>query len=488
MQMKRLSILLIGVLVTGCGIWGPSYEKPNLDTPDKWHSTDSLSQMESDANLPDTAWWRNFNDPKLNGLVESALKNNNNIQMAIGNIIQAEGNLQRVRMGWVPTLSVSPSYGSTGSFGSGTSNTANAFTTGGGNAGYQVGLMPNYTLNIMQQLRMQEQAEAQLLVAKYTKDAMRLTVISQVAGSYFTLGQQRYTLELQKQLVTDTGKLYELAKGQYNHGLISLLTLQQYLENYQNAKAQVPIIENNIVATQNALKVLINQNPGEVMMGSKFIEMPMTGIIPANMPSTVLKQRPDIMQAEQNLVAANANIGVATSFFFPTLNITGGVGTATSQFSQLFSSTTDWWSTQIGARMPVLNMAQFGVIKGAKGAYYTSYYQYVQTVRQAFAEVDNGLSGHQKITDSYNQQLEAYNSSVTAYKLGIDNFKNGYFNELQELNYKVSMENAAISLANTKLNQLQSIVNLYQALAGGYNINNESDSVPIKFGDDHDAS
>ncbi len=488
MQIRRLCVLTMGVLVTGCGIWGPSYEKPNIDKPNQWRSKDSLSQMESSANLPDTAWWRSFNDPKLNDLIESALKYNNNIQAAIGNIIQAEGNLQRVKMGWVPTLSLFPSYGATGGFSAGSGGgTANPVTTGGGNTGYQVGLIPNYTLNILQQLRLQEQAEAQLLAAKYTKDALRLTIISQVAGSYFTLGEQVYQLDLQKQLVVDSGRLYDLAKLQYDNGYISLLSLQVYLENYQTAKAQIPIIENNIVATQNSLRVLINQNPGRIVMGSDFIKMPMKGIIPANMPSTVLKQRPDIMQAEQNLIAANANIGVATSYFFPSLNITGGVGTATNSFTQLFNASTDWWSAQIGANMPVLNLAQYGVIKGAKGAYYTAYYQYVQTVRQAFAEVDNGLSGHQKLTDSYNQQLEAYNSSVVAYQLGVENFKNGYFNELQELNYKVNMENLAISLANSKLNQLQSIVNLYQALAGGYNVNNESNSVPIKFGDAHDA-
>lgn len=488
MQIKRFSVVMLGTLLSGCGLWGPNYTKPDMGTPSAWNSTDDLSKMNTDANLPDTAWWKNFNDPKLNQLIADALKYNNNIQQAVGSVIQAQGNLEKVQMTWVPTLSAQPAYGVDGPYAGQTLGTANVSTTGGGSAGYQFGLVPNYTLNVLQQMRMQEAAKAQLMQSQYAKDAMRLTIISQVAGGYFTLSEQNYQLDLQKQLVADTGKLYELAQGQYKQGYISLLSLQTYLQNYQTAKAQVPLIQNNIVASQNALQVLLNKNPGAIKMGSDFTQTPMTGIVPANMPSTVLKQRPDVLQAEQGLVAANANIGVATSFFFPTMNLTGGTGTANTTLNNLFSDTTNWWSVQVGARMPILNLAQFGVIKGAKGAYYTSYYQYMLTVKQAFQQVDNGLSGHQKITDSYNEQLKMYDSTVVAYNLSVDSYKQGLYNELQELNSKVSMENAAISLASTKLQQLQSIVSLYQALAGGYNVNDEADSKPLKYGDARDAS
>ena len=487
MQIRRFSLVMLGTLLSGCGLWGPNYTKPDMGTPSAWNSTDDLSKMNTDANLPDTAWWKNFNDPKLNELITDALKYNNNVQQAIGSIIQAQGSLEQVQMGWVPTASLQPAYGVSAPW-SGGGGSANVSTTGGGSAGYQFGLVPTYTLNVLQQMRLQEAAKAQLMQSQYAKDAMRLSIISQVAGGYFTLSEQNYQLDLQKQLVVDTGKLYELAQQQYKQGYISLLSLQTYLQNYQTAKAQIPLIQNNIVSSQNALQVLINKNPGAIKMGSDFAQTPMTGIVPANIPSTVLKQRPDVLQAEQGLVNANANIGVATAYFFPTVSLTGGVGTANTGLNNLFSDTTDWWSVQVGAKMPILNLAQFGVIKGAKGAYYTSYYQYMLTVKQAFQQVDNGLSGHQKITDSYNEQLKMYDSTVVAYKLGVDSFKQGLYNELQELNYKVSMEQAAISLASTKLQQLQSIVSLYQALAGGYNVNDEADSKPLKYGDARDAS
>ena len=486
MQIKHICALTLGTLLSGCGLWGPNYTKPTVDTPINWNSQDNLSSSEMTANLPDTAWWEKFNDKSLNSLMYQALKNNLSVQQSIGSITQAQGYLEQVEMGWVPTVAVSPAlgYSTTGAFNGNLSGGASSATVGR-NTGYNVGLVPNYTLNIFQQLRTQEAAKAQLYAARATKDAMRLTILSQVAGSYFTLSEQNYQLQLQESLVADTGKLYELASSQYKDGYISLLTLQTYEQNYQAAKAQIPIIQNNIVATQNALQVLINRNPGPIMLGSNFTDIAMDGIIPANIPSTVLRQRPDVVSSEQQLVAANADIGVATSVFFPTISITGGLGTASPSLDGLFNDTNDFWQFSSAASFPLVDFAAFGSIKSAKGAYYTAYYNYIYTIRNAFSQVDSGLSAHQKTTDSYKEQAKVYDSTVVAYNLTFDSFHDGLYSELDALNSKVAVDNAAITLANLKLQQLQTIVNLYQYLAGGYNVNNTE--TPYKFGDARDA-
>ncbi len=485
MQIKRICALTIGVILSGCGLWGPNYTKPTVDTPSAWSSPDNLSKLESNANLPDIAWWEKFNDKALNSLMYQALKNNLSVQQSIGSIIQAQGYLEQIQMGWVPTLGVSPGYATSGSFNSGSLSSGANSATVGNSTGYTIGLVPTYTLNILQQLRTQEAAEAQLYEAKATKDAMRVTILGQVSGSYFTLSELNYQLELQESLVADTRKLYKLAEGQYKDGYISLLSLQSYEQKYQAAKAQIPIIKNNIVSTQNALQVLINRNPGPIMLGSNFNNIAMDGIIPANIPSVVLKQRPDVVSSEQQLIAANADIGVATAAFFPTISLTGQVGTATTALNGLFDDTSDFWKIGSTAAFPLVNLAAFGVIKSAKGAYYTAYYNYIYTIRNAFAQVDSALSAHEKITASYKDQAKVYDSTKVAYKLGVDNFKDGLFSELEELNYKVDMDNAAITLASLKLQQLQTIVNLYQYLAGGYNVNNTE--TPYKFGDARDA-
>ena len=496
MQIKKVSGVILAVALSGCGIFGPSYTKPDVGAPAAWNSKDSIANLGDGKHvidLPDLAWWKKFNDPKLNELMVEAMKNNNQIQMAIGNIIQAQGLLQQIEMMWVPTVNVVPGYGQNGWYGG---TNANSGSTGGGAStgttgstlgtnGYSVGVVPNYSLNILQQIRQQQAASASLRAAKSTHDAMRLTIISQVVAGYFTLLEQNYALQLQQQLVKDAGERDELARGQYKNGYISLLDLQNYEQVYEQAKVQVPIIEANIVASQNALQVLVNKNPGVVPTGLDFTKIAMDGIVPGNVPSTVLRQRPDVVAAEEQLIAANANIGVATANFFPTISLTGGVGTASSQLAGLFSSYNDYWSAAVNAVMPVLNLSYFGSIRQAKGAYYTAYYNYIFTVRGAFAQVDNALATHQKSTDSYKEQLQVYNSTVLANQLGDERFKQGLDSLVTSLNYKITMDNSAITLATSKLNQVQSIVNLYQAMAGGYNVDNTDK--PKKFGDGHDA-
>ena len=135
--------------------------------------------------------------------------------------------------------------------------------------------------------------------------------------------------------------------------------------------------------------------------------------------------------------------------------------------------------------MPILNLSYFGTIRQAKGQYYNSYYNYIFTVRNAFAQVDNGLAAHQKFTDSYKEQKQFYDSTVLAFDLGDQRFKDGLDSWVTALNYKITMDSAAITLANAKMQQLQTIVNLYQAMAGGYNVENTDKAK--KFGDGHDA-
>ena len=237
--------------------------------------------------------------------------------------------------------------------------------------------------------------------------------------------------------------------------------------------------------SENALRILVNENPGHIKRNDDFLTMKMDGIVPANLPSEVLKNRPDIMQVEEALKQANANIGVATSNYFPTISLTGALGSSSGALTSLFSGGTNFWQTSITANMPFLNLSYLGTIKGAKGAYYTAYYNYILTVESAFSQVDNGLSGHQKLTDSYNLQNSQYLSTKQAWSIGEERYIQGADSYSTALNYKITMDNAGLTLVNIKTQQLQSIVSLYQALAGGYNVNNTS--TPNKFGDSHDS-
>lgn len=468
MRIKNLASLLgLAAAMTGCGLFGPTYSKPNTDDPKSFPSRDILATTES-ANLPAMAWWKSFNDPQLNQLIESALRNNNNIQAAIGNIVAAQGQLRSVQFAWIPTASASAGYNSTTLVGE----------------GYNFSATPAYSLNIFQQIRSQQYAEANYQAVRAAKDTVRLSVISQTATGYFTLLGQDYQLQLQKQLVKDLKALLEFAKVQYKAGYFSLYQVQSYQQQYDSALAQIPLIENNIVASENALRVLLNQNPGNIKRGLKFTQLNSYGIIPANIPSTVLRNRPDVRQSEQQLMAANANIGVATSMFFPTISLSGTEGTAAAALSGLFKSGTDYWVQSAAVAMPILNFSIYGQIQAAKGQYYAAYYNYLNTVRSAFAAVDNDLSAHQQSTVSLKTQIEGYDSSKLAYKLAESSFTQGLFSKPQLLQNAVTMDQSALVVQQSKLQQLGTIVQLYQDLGGGYSYNNfESTN---KFGDGHD--
>lgn len=469
MRIKNLASLLgLAAAMTGCGLFGPSYSKPNTDDPKSFPSRDILATTES-ANLPMLSWWKSFNDPQLNQLIESALRNNNNIQAAIGNIVAAQGQLRSVQFAWIPTATANAAYSSKSFIGE----------------GYNFAGTPSYSLNIFQQIRSQEYAEANYQAVRAAKDTVRLSVISQTATGYFTLLGQDYQLQLQKQLVNDLKALLDFAKIEYKAGYFSLYTVQSYQQQYDTALVQVPIIENNIVASQNALRVLLNQNPGDIKRGLKFNELNSYGVIPANIPSTVLRNRPDVRQSEQQLVAANANIGVATSTFFPSISLTGTTGgTAASSLSGLFQPGSDYWVQAAGVAMPILNFGIYGQIQAAKGQYYAAYYNYLNTVRSAFAAVDNDLSAHQQLTTSLKIQIEGYDSSKLAYRLAESSFTQGLYSKPQLLQNAVTMDQLAIAVQQSKLQQLGTIVQLYQDLGGGYGYNNfESTN---KFGDGHD--
>ncbi|MFN7093933.1 MAG: efflux transporter outer membrane subunit [Burkholderiales bacterium] len=489
--------LLLGLpcILANCALLGPKYVKPKVEAPKTWSSAPAGELVhESGTNLSEISWWTRFNDPSLNNLIEEGLANNNNIQIAIGNITAAQGILQRVKMSWLPTISLggSAGIGQIFNFDPGINNSAISSSIPPGSmantSGYNFyagGLVPSYSLNVFQQLKQGEVAKANLASANYTKDATRLAVISQIAGSYFTLLALEEQLAEQKQVIADLTELVKLTKILYQDGFASLTDIQQYQQHLEQANMQLPGIENNIVQTQNALQVLLNRNPGKIIHQSNFAQLKTSNIIPVSLPSSVLRNRPDIMQAEEQLKIANANIGVATANFFPNISLTTPIGGFSNQVQNLFSPSGNFWTAQIMATMPILNLGLHGLIKEKKGHYYVAYYDYIQTVKTAFAQVDDNLSQYTQIQHSYAAAQKFYAITKSNVELTNKNYTLGYISYPESLSSKVTLDQAAITLTQIKLQQLQAIVNLYQSMAGGYNYNNTAKAK--KFGDSHDA-
>ncbi len=474
MKIKTNYLLLItlATVVSSCGLLGPDYAKPDIKSPETWRTKDNLSIAES-TNIAETAWWHKFNDAQLNGLIESALANNNNLQMAMGNMLQAQAQLGKVNMGWVPTIN-GGGGGLIGQMfdGNFTNKSANpipnANNTFNNFNGYGYGIMPSYTLNVFSQIKQGEIAKLNLAMQQQSIYAIRLGVVSQVANSYFTLLGLHRQLELQQELLHDAEEMRKLTLVQYNNGAISDLKLSGLDQYIASIKANIPIIKTNITKTENALQLLTNCNPGKIAIKNHFNNISTKNIVPVNLPSKVLKNRPDVVAAEYQLQLANANIGAVTSMFFPSINLTGALGQGTATLGNLFSAGGDFWTTQLGAAMPFFNMGLYKEIDSAKSKYYTAYYNYVQTVKNAFSEVDNGLSAHDSATSNYDEHTNALNRANDIYSSSNKRYRKGAIAYVDLLNAKLNVDYAKAQQNHAKIDQLNSLVGLYQALGGGY--------------------
>jgi len=334
--------------------------------------------------------------------------------------------------------------------------------------GFSSGVLPTYALNLFQYLRSSERAKAKALASAATRDTVALSVISQTAAGYFAYSGQSYLLSQEQRLVADLKDLLYLSKKQYTEGLISLYTLQQYEQDYDKAKAELPIVQNNVVLSRNALKLLLNENPGDVGIGSKFMNLNSRALVPENLPSQVLKNRPDVRAAEQKLVAANAEVGVVTSTFFPTVSLTSIGGSVAEGLTRLFSGGHDYWNGLTLFGMPLLAPEYPGQYKSATGLRYAAYREYIQVVRYAFKSVDDDLSAHQEYYSSFVAQGHNFSSSQKAFSLAENSYEQGLYSYPTLLINKINMDRAAIDLTKSKIAQLTTVVRLYQDLGAGY--------------------
>ena len=487
MRLKLLNVLLVSTIICGCSLLGPDYKKPNVDTPSNWNSGHS-NTTESGILMSDTAWWEQFHDPQLNKMIHEALVNNNNIQIAIGNIAQAKEALAKSQSAWVPVIN----FGG-GAF-TGQSFNQN-YNTAGALSGTQIpsltgfdgtyaGFTPVYVFNILQNIKNEDISKLNLKLQQANNNAVRLIVIGQVTGGYFNLLGLHKQLELEKQMIADIEEYRKFVKVQIANGSKTQIDYEDINQMLYSVTANVASIEDNITQTQNALQVLMNKNPESIATNMDFDSVRTDNLIPVNLPSEVLKNRPDIMYSEYQMQISNAKIGLAMSQFFPTIGLTTPLGFSSLDLTNLLSGSDDFWAAQVIANVPILNLGIYQDIKLSKASYYSAYYSYIQTVRSAFADVDNSLSKHASTDKAYLMQQKSLVSASEEYRLSNVQYQDGTRSYSNTIGYKVNVDSSKLNLNKAKMDKLTSIVNLYQSLGGGYNV--ESTESMNKFGDDHD--
>ena len=418
-----------------------------------------------------TAWWKQMHDPVLNRLIRRALAKNNQIQTARATIAQAQAQLQAAQFTWLPTLQANGN----GFTGSGWDShvrpegpLANSRALGAISQihfnGHFVGFSPKYSLNILDNIYQNRYAEAALAVQKAQYRATRISIISQVSSAYFMLLGQREELKEQRQYVHDLKKLRQLEQSRYQHGAsdaTSMTDLDRQIDVYTT---NLSSLKNSIAQVENALQILLDANPGPLAKYGNVKRLP-THLIPANVPSVVLKQRPDIMAAEQNLKMAEADVGSAYANFFPMISLTNLVGASSLELIHLLKLSTPLWILQGSIGIPVLNGVSYAQIKEAKAGYLAAYYTYMQTLRSAFADVDNSLTNQQKMNAIYLSQFKARKNAKKYYNLALARYQAGAKDYREVLNAKLSVDTANLNLTLAKMQQLDSIVEVYQSLA-----------------------
>ena len=476
-MITRAKIIIICglLLLNGCkGV--PMHPPLDLSTPKM--TRNGLKIQDNPEDISHFMWWKKMHDPVLNQLIQEALKNNNQLEMAQANILQAQAKLKQARFAWLPTLGVSGN----GFVGGGWDS---SFNPEGALAqipslskmgsihfrGYYSGFVPSYSLNILANIHNNKFATASLAMQKATYLSTRLSIISQISGSYFMLLGQQAQLGEQAQLVRDLKHLRHLEFVRYQAGASDLSTVTSLDQQIVNNEASLSSIENSIAQVENAIALLLNQNPGTIKTHQSIQALSIQGLIPSCLTSGVLKNRPDIIMAGENLRMSGANLGLAYANFFPSISLTGLLGGASVELSHLLKLSTSFWIAQAMASMPILNGANYEQINVGKAGYTAAYFSYAQTVRAAFADVDNSLTNQQKINAILANKTTALAASKRSYRLCLARYNAGAKDAREIANAKLTVDYAVLDLNQAKMQQLDSIVEVYQALGGGSKAN-----------------
>lgn len=440
----------------------PRYQRPCVDIPENWRF-----QADNASTAANLRWWKQFNDPVLDELICTALHYNKDINVAVARVLEFYAKLGIAESQFYPQVNGSAFAGRA------ELPTALAPTIPGQPRTfdiYQVLLSMTWELDFWGKIQsMTEVALHQLCSQIQVQREVVLTVVTAVASSYITLRELDKELKISRDTLKSREESLKLARYRYIGGQTSEIEVAQAASEVGNAKAQVIQFELQIAKQEDQLSVLIGSNPRSIMRGLSLDDLTMPPCVPAGLPSQLLCQRPDIMEAEQLLIASNAQIGVARAQFFPTISLTGMFGFESLQLSSLFTNPGRTWNYGVNLLQPIVNggnlLSQLELAKAQKCA---AYWNYLRTIQRAFAEVDDALITHQKTLELV--QVLAENVKVLQLYLHLATlqYQEGETDYLNVLDAERKLFQAQLDHATAQGDSLLSIVSLYKTLGGGW--------------------
>ena len=462
--MRNCTVLLsAALLLSGCTV-GPNYKRPVVAVPPTYRGAvpDETAQTGT-ATLGDQKWRDIFQDEQLRALIRTALQQNYDVRIAASRVLEANAQLGITRADQFPTLSAGAGIGDV--------RTAQAkflpkFETSIG----QVNLSAAWELDFWGKFRRAtEAARANLLASKWARQEVVSTLVANVADAYFQLRALDLQLEISKRTLDSRQESLHLTRILANGGATSLLDVRQAEQLVFTAGAEIPALEQQIEQQENFLSILLGQNPGDIPRGQTLTEQRQPPQVPPGLPSSLLERRPDIRQAEEQLVAANAEIGVARAAYFPDISLSGSGGFQSSALTNLFSGPAGAWSFGASLAQPIFTGGRLrSGVRLAEAQQQTATLFYQQSIQEAFRSVSDALVAYRKTREFRAQQELLFESAKDAARLSQMRYTGGATGYLEVLTNETNAFSAELGLVQARLNELLALVQLYEALGGGW--------------------
>jgi len=457
---RKLSSLVLLLPLCACAV-GPNYKRPPVTVPDQYRGVPGTpTQQPAGEPFAEMQWSAVFQDEVLQSLIKEALTNNYDIRIAAARILEAGAVLGITRANQFPQVGAGGSLG----------NSRTQPFPGNSTIG-SASIQASWILDFWGQYRRAtEAARANLLASEFGEKAVRITLIADVANAYFALREFDRQLEVSKETVLADKDMVKLNTIKFEGGDAAITDELQAEILLQQSEAQVITLQQSIEQTENQISILLGRNPGPIARGLTLVAQPHAPEVPTGLPSAILEQRPDVRRAEESLVAANANVGVAKAAFFPQFSLTGAFGVQTASLTSFLSGpTTGAWNVAGLVAQPIYEGGRI------KSNYRLAWAQrdeaeltYKQTVQQAFGDVSNALVGYTQsrlFRMKIEEQTATYKETA---RLANVRFEGGYTSFLEVLVTQQQYFTSELGLAQAWFAEMNNYVQLYQSLGGGW--------------------
>ena len=459
---KRWLVAIAFLMLTGCTL-GPKYKRPQVTVPDTYRGLAPDASPQTVASLGDEKWWSVYQDTQLQALIREALAQNYDVRIAAMHVLQAQATLGITRADQFPTVTA----------GASTSNErfpATRITPAFETSPTSLNLSLFWELDFWGKFRRAtEAARATLLATEWGQKAVISSLVSNVASAYFQLLELDSEMNISRRTLDSRKESLRLVEVRAKGGATSLLDVRQSEQLVYTAAGAIPDLERRIEQQENFISILLGRNPAPVTRGKPLIENPILPVVPAGLASSLLERRPDIQSSEQQLVAANARIGVAKAAYFPQITLTATGGYQSSALTNLFTDPAGFWSVGGQLLQPIFTAGKIrSNVRLTEAQQQEAVLVYLQSIQQAFREVSDSLIAYRKNQEFRAQQELLTNAAQDATRLADMRYKGGVTSYLEVLDSDTRYFDAQLGLAQAQLNERLALVQLYNALGGGW--------------------